>query len=206
MRLVNMSDSAQIERAVEDLEARQLEEELKMQQEHEAEKRTVLTRLRHMEAYCRNPTPPPTPVDPSSGRPSLEANLPERRVTDRDYHNLAQQYRERDAMDTLHASKINVLRGKQKTAVENLVRKKEKEIENLERDQEKKLEQVDKDFAAQEDNLRNALGAKRARLEQRWRTHALIERTKVERQTGLKHGPLPDVTTAPHVDVAATPA
>lgn len=84
-----------------------------------------------MEAYCQNPTPPPTPVDPTSGRPSIDITLPERKVTDRDYHNLAQQYRERDAMDTLHTSKINVLRGKQKRAVENLMRKKELGIENL---------------------------------------------------------------------------
>ena len=190
---------------MEDLEARQLEDELKMQKEHEAEKRTVMTRLRHMEAYCQNPTPPPTPVDPTSGRPSLDAVLPERKVTDRDYHNLAQQYREREVMDTLQASKINVLRGKQKKAVENLMRKKEKEIENLELEQEKDLEQVDKDFSAQEENLRSALGAKRARLELRWRTQALIARTKMEKQTGLKYSPLPEVTTKPGMD-GATPS
>jgi hypothetical protein len=181
---------------VEELEARQLEEELKMQKEHEVEKRTATMRLRHMEAYCQNPTPPPTPVDPNSRRPSLDVIPPERKVTERDYHNLAQQYRERDAMDTLHASKINVLRGKQKKAVENLVCKKERELEKLEREQEKERELVDNDFAGQEENLRSALGAKRSRLEVRWQTQALIERTKMERLTGLKYGPLPEVTTA----------
>jgi hypothetical protein len=168
-----------------------------MQKEHEAEKRTVMARLRHMEAYCRNPTPPPTPVDSASGRPSTDV-FPERKVTDKDYHSLAQQYRERDAMDTLHASKINVLRGKQKKALENLVRKKEKEIEDLERNQAKALAQIDLDFASQEANLRAALGVKRVRLESRWRTRALIERTKIERQTGFKHAPLPDVTAGEH--------
>jgi predicted DNA binding CopG/RHH family protein len=165
---------------------------MKMQKEHEGEKRTVMMRLRHMEAYCQNPTPPPTPVGPTTGRPSLDAILPERKVTDRDYHNLAQQYREREAMDTLHASKINVLRGKQKKAVENLVLKKEREIEKMEREQEEALEIVDRDFGQQEHNLRSALGAKRTRLEMRWRTQALIERAKMERLTGLKYGPLPD--------------
>ena len=178
---------------MEDLEARQLEEEMKLQREHENDKQRAMVRLRYMEAYCQNPTPPPTPVDPRSGRPSMEAVLPERKVTDRDYHNLAQQYRERDAMDSLHASKTNVLRGRQKKALENLIRKKEQEIEKLEKDQGKELELIEKDFSSQEDRLKLALGSKKARLEMRWRTQALIERTKVERQTGLKHTALPDV-------------
>ena len=164
--------------------------------EHEQERRMAMTRLRHMEAYCHSTlTPPPTPVDPTYGRLSLDAILPERKVTDKDYHNLAQQYRERDAMETLHASKINVLRGKQKKAVENFLRKKEREIENLERDQQKELEQIDKEFASQEDNLQSALQAKRRRLELRWQTQSLIERTKMEKSTGLRHGPLPEMTT-----------
>ena len=198
-------DNTQVEKAVEDLEARQLEDELKMQKEHEAEKRTVMTRLRHMEAYCQNPTPPPTPVDPASGRPSLDAVLPERKVTDRDYHNLAQQYRERDAMDDLHAAKINVLRGKQKKTVENLLRKKEKEAEDLEREQEKELEQVDKDFNVQEESLRSVLASKRARLELRWRTQALIETTKTEKLYSPKDRPLSAVTYAPDGQFATPP-
>ena len=176
-----------------------------MQKEHEAEKRTVMTRLKHMEAYCQNPTPPPTPVDPTSGRPSLDAVLPERKVTDRDYHSLAQQYRERDAMDDLHAAKINVLRGKQKKAVENLLRKKEKEVEDLERAQEKELQQVDKDFNAQEENLRSALASKRARLELRWRTQALIETTKTEKLNAPKHRPLSATTNVPNGHLATAP-
>ncbi len=96
-------------------------------------------------------------------------------------------------MDTLHASKINVLRGKQKKAVENLMRKKERELERLEAGQEKELAGIDQDFATQEANLRLALGVKRARIEARWRIQALIERTKMERITGLKYAPLPDV-------------
>lgn len=174
-----------------------------MQKEHEAEKRTAMTRLKHMEAYCQNPTPPPTPVDPSSGRPSLDAALPERKVTDRDYHNLAQQYRERDAMDTLHASKINVLRGKQKKAVENFLCKKEREMEKLEKDQEKELAQIDQEYAAQEDQLRAALESKRVLLEARWQTQALIERTKMERTTGLKYVSLPAITIAAPMAVSS---
>ncbi|KIW35107.1 hypothetical protein, variant [Cladophialophora immunda] len=184
---------AKIDRTVEDLEARQLEEEMKMEKEHELEKRAIMLRLRHMEAYCQNPTPPSTPVDPGSRHASIDSNYPERKVTDKDYHNLAQQYRERDIMDSLHASKINVLRGKQKRAVENLITKKEKEMEVLEREQKKELAVIDRDFSSQEADLRMVLAKKRARLESRWRTQALIERTKMEKTTGMTYAPLPDV-------------
>ena len=166
---------------------------MKMQQEHEGDKQKAMVRLRYMEAYCQTPTPPPSLPDPTSGRPSIDALLPERKVTERDYHNLAQQYRERDAMKDLHASKINVLRGRQKKAVENLIRRREQELAKLEREQDKELASVDQDYANQEDRLKLALGAKKARLEMRWRIQALIERTKVERSTGLKHAALPDV-------------
>jgi len=164
-----------------------------MEKEHELEKRAVMLRLRHMEAYCQNSTPPSTPVDPASRHASVDSIFPERKVTDKDYHNLAQQYRERDIMDSLHASKINVLRGKQKRAVENLVRKKEKEMEVLEREQKKELAVIDLEFSSQESELRSVLGKKRARLESRWRIQALIERTKMEKATGLPYAPLPDI-------------
>lgn len=164
-----------------------------MEQEHTVEKRTVMVRLRHMEAYCRNPTPPVTAVGPDSGRVSMDSALPGRKVTDKDYHNLAQQYRERDAMDTLHASKINVLRGKQKKAVESLILRKSRELEALEKRLEKELDPIDRDFATQETDLKLALGVKRVRLEARWKTQALIERTRMEKATGAKYAGLPDV-------------
>jgi hypothetical protein len=166
---------------------------MKIQHEHELEKRAVMVRLRHMEAYCHNPTPPPEIMSPASGRSSTDSNLPERKVTDKDYHNLAQQYRERDAMDTLHTSKINVLRGRQKKVVEKLMAKKEGELQKLELEQEKQLQAIDQAFDAQEADLRLALQAKRIRLETRWKTQALIERTKMEKATGLTYAPLPDV-------------
>jgi hypothetical protein len=190
---------------VEELEARQLEEELKIQKEHDMEKRAVMIRLRHMEAYCRNPTPPPTPVDALSGRPSTDSSLPERKVTDKDYHSLAQQYRERDAMDTLHMSKINVLRGKQKKAVENLMNKKEREINMLEQELQKELSAVDQESSNQQASVTLTLGQKRARLEARWRTQALIERTKAEKATGLPYASLPDIVAIEELEQSTTP-
>jgi hypothetical protein len=183
----------QMDRAVDDLESRQLAEEMKMVKEFEADKKTVMMRLRHMEAYCQNPTPPP-PVDQIPGQTfSQEQALPERKVTDRDYHSLAQQYRERDAMDDLHASKINVLRGKQKKAAENFVMKKEREIDALKEQQVREIDDLEDDALKEEDGVRIAFGLKRARLESRWRLQAHVVRSKMEKITGLTYASLPDV-------------
>ena len=164
-----------------------------MVREHDYEKRATMVRLRHMEAYCRNPTPPPTPDTPISNGKGPETEVRHRKVTDKDYHNLAQVYRERDAMDVLHASKINVLRGKQKKAVENFMLKKEREIELLEKQQAKEIEKLDQEARREESNMMLAFGVKRARLENRWRLQALCERTRLEKSMGLKYAAMPDV-------------
>lgn len=177
-----------------------------MEQEYDLEKRAVMLRLRHMEAYCQNPSPPQTAVDSFSRPSSIDTPLPERKVTDKDYHNLAQQYRERDIMDTLHASKINVLRGKQKKALENFIQKKEKEMEKLEREQSKELAVIDREFLSQETDFRLALDKKRTRLESRWRTQALIGRTKMEKSTGLTYAPLSDVVAVQDTTTSVNPS
>ena len=183
----------QNEKAIEDFESRHLEAEMKLVDEFEVAKRTVLVRLRHMEAYVQNPTPPPPPQDSTFGRNSEERSLYERKVTDRDYHNLAQQYRERDAMETLHRSKIEVLRGKQNKALENFITRKEMELTTLKCEHEKALKQAGELEALDEKALTDALNDKRRKLEDRWRLQASIERARMERVTGLKYAALPEV-------------
>lgn len=211
----------QIDDLVEDLESRQLEEELKMLKEHEIEKRTVMVRLKHMEAYCQTPSPPQSPADlsyisrvgssttPDAAPGSVDSTgavfvpiiIPERKVTDKDYHNLAQQYRERDAMANLHSSKINVLRGRQKRAVESFITRRERELEKLEIEQQKELDLVDLEFGKQEAECRAEFDVRRRRLESRWRLQAKIERKKREDATGLKFESLPDVVCVDNCSV-----
>ncbi|KAK5309022.1 hypothetical protein LTR70_010667 [Exophiala xenobiotica] len=184
------------EKAVEELEARQLEDELKQQKEHELAKRAIQTRLKHMEAYCQTASPPQSPLYVDfENRPSVDSitTLPERHVTQQNYENMAQVYHDRDNMADLHASKINVLRGRQKKALQNFVLKKEREIEQVEKEQEKELESTDTDYAKQEAEIRQEFEGKRTRLEARWRLQALVVKTRMERSTGLKYEPLPDV-------------
>ena len=164
-----------------------------MIKEHEYDKKATMIRLRHMEAYCRSTTPP-TDEDLSPNKCKIpETQASRRKVTERDYNNLAQVYREREAMDVLHTSKINVLRGKQKRAVENFMLKKEREIEALERSQGKDIEKLDQEARKDETTLMLAFGVKRAQIETRWRLQALVERTKLEKNTGLKYATMSDV-------------
>jgi hypothetical protein len=161
--------------------------------EHEYDKKATMVRLRHMEAYCHSTTPPPVEELPTNKGKVPEIQASRRKVTDKDYHSLAQVYRERDAMDVLHTSKINVLRGKQKRAVEDFALKKEREIEALERQQAEELENLDQEARREECNLKLALGVKRAQIETRWRLQALVQRTKLEKGTGLKYAAMPDI-------------
>lgn len=185
----------QNEKSVEDLEARQLEDELKQLKDHETEKRAIQTRLKHMEAYCRTPSPPTSPMFAEFPRHSIDSSitLPERHITQQHYENLAQAYHIRDNMDDLHASKINVLRGKQKRALQNFMLKREREVEQLERECQKELDLINLEFSKQEAEIKQEFEAKRSKLEARWKLQALIEKTRMERSTGLRYEALPDI-------------
>lgn len=163
--------------------------------EHEAEKRSIQVRLKHMEAYCRTPSPPASPLQLAFHRGSVDSTItiPERHVTQQHYESLAQAYHIRDSMDDLHASRINVLRGKQKRALQNFMLKKEREIEDLEKEQLKELDAIDQDYGKQEAEIRQEFEIKRTKLEARWKLQALIEKTRMERSTGFKYECLPDI-------------
>lgn len=188
----------QNDKAVEELEARQLEDEMKQMKDHETEKRAIQTRLRHMEAYCQTPSPPTSPLQIAFNRGSVDSTLttltiPERHVTQHHYENLAQAYHVRDNMDDLHASKINVLRGKQKQALQSFIIKKERLVEQVEKEESKELASIDAEYAKQEAEIRQEFATKRSKLESRWKLQTLIEKTKMEKSTGLKYVCLPDI-------------
>ena len=166
---------------------------MKLVDEFELAKRAIVIRLRHMEAYVQNPTPPPTPEPSASARSSNGQNLPGRKVTEKDYHNLAQQYRERDAMETLHRSKIEVLRGKQEKALEAFMAKKDREVLLLKAEHAKAVNATNETQAQEEERMNDDFSESRKRIETRWRLQASVERTKIERITGTRYADLPDV-------------
>lgn len=172
------------DQSIADLEFRQLEAEMRLMEDLEAEKRTCVIRLRHMEAYCHSPSPRPTSASDSSSpkSPSARPDLPYRKVTDKDFHNLAQQYRERDAMENLHRSKIEVLWGRQEKQYSDYVARKTREINQMKAEHGEEIEKDDLDARAEEEGLTLALAERRDRLERRWRLQLMIERAKQDKK------------------------
>lgn len=216
IRFSLLRSKLQNEKSLADLESRQLEAEMHLMSDLEAEKRTCLIRLRHMEAYCRSPpspspspcpsSPPLTPPPSASDRSSLDysslhhgANsspIPtsnpnlnhhhSRKITEKDFHNLAQQYRSRDTMESLHRARIEVLRGRQEKQFSDYAAKKAREIKELEAQQEREIGMMRTEAKAREAELRLAFEEKRKRLERRWRIEVEIEMTKTERGMGVE--------------------
>lgn len=153
----------------------------------------MLIRLRHMEAYCQSPS-----ISPSSSGArnsgtsvsSFEEHEP-RHVTDKDYRTLAATYRERDAMDGLHQSKIEVLRGKQERQLRDFTARKEREVDQIIKVNDGAEVHMEHESRKDLDALQQALDEKKSRLERRWKIASTIEVAKMEAKTG-KTFALPD--------------
>ena len=184
---------------LDDLEARQLKAEEKLMIDLKHQKRSIEIRLRHMEAYCHSPTNSSRP-ESMSGHSNIHTNLPvlpERKVTDKDWSSLASQYRERDAMENLHNSKIDVLRGKQTKAYDLYREQKEQELEKMKSEQQEEIDQLDQDIRKIENEVSAIFQVRREQLEQRWHLQAWLVRERLERSTGLKYAALPDMNVEP---------
>jgi hypothetical protein len=192
---------------------------MKLMDELESEKRTCVIRLRHMEAYCHSASSPPQ--TPPSVRSSLDSSATTaaaaaaattttttphhpsplyRKVTEKDFNNLAQQYRERDTMESLHRSKIEVLRGRQEKQYSDFTAKKAREMRDLEARHAAALARAEMEFRTEEEAVKAAFAEKKARLERRWRLESmvLVERGRLERSAALKLAmppPPPPITT-----------
>lgn len=179
-----------------ELEQRQLQAEMDLRSELDAKKQACLIRLKHMEAYCRSPTVMTPETSPSSSRGAGDfsasvtshdeqsTSFYNRRVTDQDYRNLAAQYRERDAMDGLHQSKIEVLRGKQERQLRQFTAKKQREVNDAVAANDRTEKSLDADSLRDLDTLQQALDEKKVRLEWRWKVSTAIEVAKMEAKTG----------------------
>ena len=193
--------------AVDKLEQRQLQAELDLVAELEVKKQACLLRLRHMEAYCSSPplsaSPDSSskstygPRDSSTSAGSIEAikinPIPRHEVTNRDYNTLASQYRERDAMDGLHQSRIEVLRGKQEKQLRDFVSKKEGEVKAAINSNGEARQELDKASKRALDALSQALDDKRCRLQTRWGVERSIVIAKMESETGQSYAPLSEM-------------
>lgn len=145
-----------------------------------------------MEAYCTNmPTPPATPQ--SDGSQSSEF-LPVRRITKKQKDRLSQGYYERESMDSLHESRIKVLRDKQERQHQNALRRMERELDQLVKSNEQDRQALEKQCQTQHQETVTALEAKRDRLKWRWSVEQMIARKKLELKMGDTYGPLPEIS------------
>ncbi|TAQ89517.1 hypothetical protein B7494_g2171 [Chlorociboria aeruginascens] len=155
------------------LEDRQVAAEMDLRDIHKQSERSLKIRLKHMEAYCD-----------SLGRSN---NGPPRTVTERDLRELGQTYNVRDDLTRLHQSKINVLRDKQAKQMESFLDRQGEELDKLTARQTIDLELLEDNFKRQGEGSRKTFQARRERMQERWRMAEEIERTKLEKETGMKY-------------------
>lgn len=166
--------------------------ELTLLEDFERERQSCHTRIRHMEAYCTN-TPSP-PATPQSDRSQSSEFPPVRRITKKQKDRLSQGYYERESMDSLHESRVKVLRDKQERQYQNALRRMERELGQLVNANKQDRQALEKHCQSQHEEIVAALEAKRERLKWRWSFEKMIARKRLELKTGESHGPLPGIT------------
>ena len=146
-----------------------------------------------MEAYCHTPSPPVTPRSETSGSQEHFDPFPERKVTDKDFSNLAAQYRERDTMDGLHQAKLEVMHGRQEKVFNAFVKRKEKELATCIANHEKIEAKFSLRCDKEEERMNEAFEERIQRLKLRWKLQGQIQACKLEQRTGLHYAACPEV-------------
>ncbi|PGH06963.1 hypothetical protein GX51_02001 [Blastomyces parvus] len=177
------------------LEELQLNAELDLVEELRRERQTLEMRIRHMEGYLNNA--------PRHSQSSLLNNdienhsyihNPHRQVTQKDRDHLLEKYRERDRMDTLHISKIKVLRDIQERKYLETLSKQEKKASKVAQVNENRFQNLVKRC----DNETVAANAwflsREQHLRARWMLEEAIVRKQVEIDTGISYTPLPVIS------------
>nr|KMM66224.1 hypothetical protein CPAG_02565 [Coccidioides posadasii RMSCC 3488] len=170
-------------------EERDLMAELSLTEEFKREKQALQSRIRYMEAYFITP-PPETQL----GDNSAESRLPQRRYSKEYRDLLRQKQHELATMDSLHESKIKVLRDTQAKHYENALKKWEQDVRLLEEANERDLRDLENRCREEKDVALGWLEAKRARLQARWMLEESILRKKLEIDTQEYYSPLPKLS------------
>lgn len=142
--------------AITSLEDRQVAAEIELLHTLEQSEKSVKLRLKHMEAYCKSKD-----NQPSGGMPS-------RVVTERDLHELEQQYALLEGMERQHQAKINVMRERQTKRMGELVEKQENELEQLSSLQRDELSSQELRFAADQKCSGELFRSRQIRITTRW--------------------------------------
>lgn len=166
---------------------------MEQQRDFERAKQNSRTRIKHMEGYFRNASPPPSPADRSSDSvmSGSEGSAPARRVTRQQLEQLEQQYHAHESMDALQESRIKVLRERQEKRLAEAIARMERELDDLCDQHSKQIAALQAEHRREESSLIDELQVKKTDLRQRWNLEEAILRKRLEEKHGQVYGPLP---------------
>ncbi|EQL36175.1 hypothetical protein BDFG_02414 [Blastomyces dermatitidis ATCC 26199] len=177
------------------LEELQLSAELDLVEELRRERQTLEMRILHMEGYLSNaPRNSESRLSNNDVDNHSYIHQPHRQVTQKDRDHLLEKYRERDRMDTLHISKIKVLRDTQERKYLETVSKQEKKASKVAQVHENAFQNL----VSRCDNETAAANAwflsRKQHLRMRWMLEEAIVRKRLEIDTGISYVPLPVIS------------
>lgn len=181
------------------MEERQLAVEMEQQREFDRAKQNSRTRIKHMEGYFRNASPPPSPA-PAAQRSSESfsgsesTTPPARRFTRQQKEQLEQQYHDHETMDALHESRIKVLRDRQELRLRGAIARMERELKDMCVQHGKNITALQAEHRIEETSMIQALDNKKIELRHRWDLEEAILRKKLEVRNGHPYGPLPPIS------------
>lgn len=169
------------------------------------------TRIKHMEGYLRNASPPPSPAGTSiraerSGRSSesfseCDSTPPARVLTRQHMEQLEQQYHSHKSMDQLHDARIKVLRDRQELKLQEATARMEKELDEMCDQNIQAIATLRGEHQREETSLMQALDTKKTTLRHRWYLEEAVLRRHLEVRHGQSYGPLPLVAFTPNTPI-----
>ncbi|KAB8070759.1 hypothetical protein BDV29DRAFT_29075 [Aspergillus leporis] len=178
----NITDAAR-------MEERQLSVEMDQVREFERAKLNSRTRIKYMEGYFNNTSPPSSP-----GSASGSDQTPPRKFTSQQKARLAQEYHDHDSMDRLHEAKIKVLRDRQELKLQEVTARMEKELDDMIDKHALEFANLQRDHQLEEASVLQIFDSRKTRLRHRWNLEEAILRKKLEMQHGQPYGPLPPLS------------
>lgn len=174
---------------------------MEQQREFERAKMNSRTRIKHMEGFFRNASPPPSPGMSAQRRSDSfsgsESATPARRFTQQQKEQLEQQYHHHESMDALHEARIKVLRDRQEKKLQENIARMERELAEMRGKHAKEITSLQAEHRREETVLIQALDNKKTELRHRWHLEEAILRRQLEVRNGHVYGPLPPISFSP---------
>ncbi|KAJ5154634.1 uncharacterized protein N7500_010073 [Penicillium coprophilum] len=202
--------------AITKIEERQLAVEIEQQRDFDRAKLNSRTRIKHMEGFLRNSSPPPSPAGTSTRTSTgaercsesfseSESTPPARVLTRQHMEQLEQQYHSHKSMDQLHDARIKVLRDRQELKLQEATARMEKELVEMCNRHIQVVATLQAEHQREEASLMHALDTKKTTLRHRWYLEEAVLRRHLEARHGQSYGPLPPLAfTNPNTPIAVT--